>query len=355
MADKKELSLSKDLNLILKKVSRTLYLSINIMPDPIRFYMGLGYLVCRALDSVVDAPQLPRHEKLEMLQAVRAIDDSSNRKNLAEAGIRLAPETANASEMELMRNFGKILDLYSLLPEERKPVLKMLFNGISEGMETDISNFDGINLAAFQQASDLDKYCHLIGGVPGIFWASLYRDYFLSRNSSETNLPTDEDGDKIGKALQITNILKDMATDIKNGRCYIPYSDLLSVGMLPRDMKNPDNFAKIKPIVNKWLLWGINNLDCSERFMQTIPKKDLSLRAAVIWPVYWAEDTFDAIARANTLDIAQRPKITRGRVYSTMLKTPPLLLSNTAFARGYRFRRETLMMSLENFKTGEEL
>lgn len=354
MADIKEQSLSKDLNLILKKVSRTLYLSIRIMPEPVRFYMGLGYLVCRALDSVVDAPQLPRHEKLEMLHAVRAIDLPENRKNLAEAGTRLAPQTANPSEMELMRNFGRILDLYANVPEDRRDLLKMLFNGISEGMEIDVGTFDGMNLTALQQASDLDRYCHLIGGVPGIFWAGLYREYFLARNPEETNLPSDEDGDRIGKALQITNILKDMATDIKNGRCYIPYSDLLSVGMLPRDMKNPDNFLKLKPIVNKWIMWGVDNLDCSERFMLTIPKRDLSLRAAVVWPVYWAEDTFDAVAKANTLDLSQRPKISRNRIYSTMLKTPPILLSNTAFVRGYRFRRETLTISLENFNNGEK-
>ena len=353
MADNKELYLSKDLNLILKKVSRTLYLSISIMPAPVRFYMGLGYLVCRALDSVVDAPQLPRHEKLEMLQAVYSIDGAENRKSLSEAGIRLAPETANASEMELMRNFGRILDLYASVPEDRKPLLKMLFNGIAEGMEIDVRTFDGTNLTALQQASDLDRYCHLIGGIPGIFWTRLYREYFLIRNPDEKNLPSDEDGDSIGKALQITNILKDMAADVKNGRCYIPYSDLLSAGLLPRDLKNPENFIKMKPIINNWLLWGIDNLDCAERFMQTIPKKDLSLRAAVIWPVYWAEDTFDAVANFNPLDIAQRPKIKRNRIYSTIIKTPPLLLSNTAFVRGYRFRRETLMMSLKNFNNGE--
>lgn len=350
----KELFLSNKINLILKKVSRTLYLSIRIMPDPIRFYMGLGYLVCRALDSVVDAPQLPRNEKLEMLYAVRSIDDENSRKQLADAGVRLAPETANQSEMELMRYFGDILALYPIVPDEKKPLLKMLFNGISEGMEIDVNNFDGKNLAALQNETDLDRYCHLIGGVPGIFWSSLYRDYFLSRNPNEKNLPSDEDGDCIGKALQITNILKDMSVDIKNGRCYLPCSDLNSIGIEPNDLRDPGNFHKIIPLVKKWLNWGIRNLDRAEHFMCCIPRKDMSLRAAVIWPVYWSEDTFDAIANANILDISQRPKIKRSRIYSTMLKTPPLLLSNTAFVHGYRFRRETLMLSIDSLKKGEK-
>ena len=49
---------------------------------------------------------------------------------------------------------------------------------------------------------------------------------------------------------------------------------------------------------------------------------------------------------ANLLDPETRPRITRSRVYATIAATPPLLLSNTAFARGYRFRRETLIGSI---------
>jgi farnesyl-diphosphate farnesyltransferase len=355
MAEKKTTLISGEIRRLLKSVSRTLYLSINIMPEPVRSYQGLGYLVCRALDSVVDAPQLPRAEKLEMLKLVRGIDNPENCRMIAEAGKRLAPEAANASETELLSKFGRILDLYRKVPEEGKTCLRKLFKGIAEGMETDVRNFDGISLASFSQPEELDRYCHLIGGVPGIFWAEVYRDYFLGRNPEETNLPTDEDGDNIGKALQITNILKDIAADIKNGRCYIPSAELAAVGLCPEDLRNPDNYVKLRPIIKKWLIWGIEHLDSAEHFMRTIPKKDLALRAAVIWPVYWSEDTFDAVAKSNVLDAARRPKISRRRIYSTIMSTPPLLLSNTAFARGYRFRRETLMLSVESPLTGDKI
>ena len=354
MADKKNTLISEEARRILKSVSRTLYLSINIMPEPVRSYQGLGYLVCRALDSVVDAPQLPRKEKIEMLKLVRGIDNSENCRLLSEAGKRLAPEAANASETELLAKFGRILDIYREVPEEKKPCLRKLFKGIAEGMETDVKNFDGVNLSSFRQPEELENYCHLIGGVPGIFWAEIYRDYLLSRNPEETNLPSSEEGDNIGKALQITNILKDIAADIKNGRCYIPSSELNAAGLCPEDLRNPENYEKLRPVIKKWLIWGIANLDSAEHFMQAIPKKEFALRAAVIWPVYWSEDTFDAVAKANVLDAARRPKISRGRIYSTIMSTPPLLLSNTSFVRGYRFRRETLMLSVESPLTGEK-
>ena len=57
----------------------------------------------------------------------------------------------------------------------------------------------------------------------------------------------------------------------------------------------------------------------------------------------------------QNMTISRRPKISRRRIYSTIMATPPLLVSNMAFARGYRFRRETLMLSMESSVTEENL
>lgn len=342
MTSQKETLISKETKNILKNVSRTLFLSINILPEPMRSYMGLGYLICRALDSVVDAPSMPEEDKLEILQLIRGIDKKENCSRIAKVSCSLASSAANEAETELLLKFGRILELYADVPENEKPILNDLFCGIAEGMEIDVKTFAGKKIQAFNKPEDLEKYCHLIGGVPGIFWARLYREQFLRNNPNASNLPREEDGDNIGKALQITNILKDIAADIKNGRCYIPLSDLASVELKPEDLQNPANLEKLRRILNKWIRWGIENLDSTEDFLAAVPKKNMALRAAVIWPVYWAEDTFTAIARTNTLDFEQRPKISRRRVYSTIISTPPMLLSNIAFRRAYRFRRETL-------------
>ena len=106
-----------------------------------------------------------------------------------------------------------------------------------------------------------------------------------------------------------------------------------------------DKFLPSKKFL-KWMGWAVDRLDQCEAFVLAIPKTELALRAAVIWPVYWGMDTLEKIAVANLLDPAGRPRIKRNRIYTTILSTPPLLLSNTAFSMGYRFRRETLMVAL---------
>lgn len=323
-----------------------MYLSINIMPEPLKSYMGLGYLICRAMDTVVDTVGMPVAEKIELLQLMRGIDTEGNPAKIEAQFKRLAVFTSNPEEKELLSKFGKIAELYKLVPQKEKPLFKMLFSGIAEGMEIDAKTFDGKNLSSLKTTADLEKYCHLIGGVPGIFWAGLYREYMLSKKPLERELPTDEDGERIGCALQITNILKDMATDIKNGRCYIPAEELFYSGISLSELSDINTYQKLKPLIVKWQKWGIERLDSCERFLYTIPKREFAMRAAVIWPVYWSADSLEAVAHANVLNILEKPKISRSRIYSTIISTPPLLLSNMAFSRKYRFRRETLMLSL---------
>jgi len=146
-----------------------------------------------------------------------------------------------------------------------------------------------------------------------------------------------------------------MAADLKNGRGYIPESDLASVGLKPEDLLNQDSIRALRPVIEKWQRWGLNCLDRSEPFVYAVPKTDFAMRAAVIWPVYWSADTMEAVSRSNPLDSSARPRISRRRIYSTIASTPPLLLSNTAFTRGYRFRRETLMLSMSTNDNGGKI
>jgi len=150
----------------------------------------------------------------------------------------------------------------------------------------------------------------------------------------------------LGSALQMTNILKDLAADLRLGRCYIPQEDLAARNLKPSDLLLASNMGRLRDITVKWMYWVLDRLDQCEAFVSAIPKTEMSLRAAAIWPVYWAMDTLEQVAHSNLLDPENIPRVKRNRIYSTIAATPPLLLSNTAFSRGYRFRRETLIGSI---------
>jgi len=344
--DKSGARLSGEIKNILKKVSRSLYLSVNILPEPLRTHMGLGYLLCRALDTVTDAPGVAAAEKLQVLELARGFARPEAQDALAKKFAALAAQATHQGERELLLKSGKIFSVYASVPSEDKNLFDALVSGVAAGMETDVRAFAGGTPAALKTGADLERYCSLIGGVPGVFWARLYRAAIRRSNAGAVNFPSEKDAELIGSALQLTNILKDLAGDLRLGRCYLPQEDLDTRNMTPADLLRPANMGRVRELTSKWTYWAIDRLDQCEGFVAAIPKTELALRAAVIWPVYWAMDTLEEAAHSNLLDPQDRPRIKRSRVYATIAATPPLLLSNTAFARGYRFRRETLIGSI---------
>ena len=366
---------SGDLKNILKDVSRTLYLSISILPEPLKTSMAMGYLVARTMDTVTDCPALDAGAKREMLGLFRGLENKNNAWALGGRIKLAAQQIPSQKEKELLFKFEKIAALYADFTAAELAPLKALVDGVAKGMEMDLDAFpgagipgpfgigakdpgvghrlrarsvvpDGEGVTALKTEDDLKRYCALIGGAPGVFWARLYRETIRRNNINLGKLPSETEAGLIGSALQITNILKDMSADLRIGRCYLPQPDLDGAGLRPEDLLNPEKMDSLRPVVYKWICWAVEQLDLSEKFLASIPKTELALRAAFIWPIYWAMDTLQEISRANLLKPSCRPKITRGRVYSTMASTPLLLLSNTAFARGYRFRRETLIVQI---------
>ena len=100
----------------------------------------------------------------------------------------------------------------------------------------------------------------------------------------------------------------------------------------------------MQPLLSKWIRRAVSGLDVSERYIRTLPKTRIGMRAAVIWPVYWAMDTLAEIAKArHLLDPSRRTKISRVKIYSAILRTSITLSSDMAFMKGYRLRRETLL------------
>ena len=331
-----------ELKRILKDVSRTLYLSINILPDRLKASMALGYLVARTMDTIVDCPAIAPETKRGMLDLFRGLENKKNAEALSALIKQAAQAVPDPKEKALLARFERIAGLYALFPERELAPLQALVNGVAGGMEMDLAIF-GASLSALTAEADLERYCAFIGGEPGVFWARLYGITIRRNGINPGDFPSEKDAALIGSALQITNVLKDMSADLSIGRCYLPQSDLDSVRLRPADLLKPENMGALRPVVYKWILWAVTRLDLSERFLASIPKTELALRAAFIWPVYWAMDTLQAIAKADLLTPSGRPKIKRSRIYSTIASTPAPLLSNTAFARSYRVRREALI------------
>jgi len=338
----KVVKLDKDLDKLLKKVSRTLYLSISILPQYLKTMLGTGYLICRAMDTIVDSSNLNNLEKKELLDLfILSIEKDKNILISSPILIKAAKDLLDKGEKKLIEEYYKVLDFVQKFDNEEKKVILMLVKGIASGMKMDIDFFERGKLSAFKTENELINYCHKIGGIPGIYWHEVYNLYTKNKLRTYNSIKLAYD---IGTALQTTNILRDLSYDLKQGRCYIPLEDLRQYNLNPEDLLNPDNIIKLKPLLAKWIVYTIDLLDSSEKFLFSLDKSHFRLRAAIVWPVYWAMDSLYEIVKNNPLK--SKSKISRKKIYLTMAKTPSILMSNRVFQRGYRFRRETLIVSI---------
>lgn len=326
-----------ELNTLLKHTSRSLYLSARLLPGPVRPAFCTAYLLCRYADSIADTSLLPTARRLHWIQTFPQFilqPDPQAQQQLVQ---EIIPSAANTYEEQLLRHFDTCRDAYARLAPVQQTLLIDVVHAVCRGMEMDLQIFPSETsgqVKALPTASELETYCHLMGGAPGVFWSRLI--------AGTVQLPVPEAdflalGRAIGDALQIVNILRDLPRDVRIGRCYFPADELQACGLDAQDLLDPANSARFEPVKQKWIAWGRQKLGAAAAYLAALPKTQLRHRAAVAWPVLWAADTLRKLeAEKDLLQPQRRVKIARARIYGTMLATPGLWLSDRLFIRWLR-------------------
>lgn len=322
-----------NLNELLKHTSRSLYLSARLLPNQVRDAFGVAYLLCRYADSIADTSLLPADQRLHWIKKFPALITDFDAKK-ANALVQEISSATNVYEEQLLRNLPACVQAFEKIPSlQRKSILDVV-HAVCCGMEIDLQTFPNETsgqILALSTEKELENYCHLMGGAPGIFWSELIASTVPLHTKRKIFLDL---GHSIGCALQIVNILRDLPRDVRIGRCYFPQTDLNEAELTATDLLLANNAYRFEPIKQKWIAWGRKKLSAAHAYYAALPKTQLRHRAAVAWPILWAADTLNKLEQTpNLLDPTVRVKITRGRIYSTMLLTAPLLCSNTIFSQ----------------------
>src|SRR5438874_12372773 len=100
---------------LLRQVSRSFYLSLAILPRPLREPIGLAYLLARAADTVADTRLIAREERVRHVEALRraCAGEASDVAAVAQAG---APHQARAAERRLLERLDEVLARLDALP-----------------------------------------------------------------------------------------------------------------------------------------------------------------------------------------------------------------------------------------------
>jgi len=322
-----------DLQTLLKHTSRSLYLSARLLPVDVRDAFGTAYLLCRYADTIADTSLLPAEKRLYWISLFPKCVEEQNASLFDAITQEISSATTNIYEAQLLHHLSDCLQAYSRLPAAQQRAILQVVNAVCDGMKIDLQVFPDEKsgqVGCFSAKQDLENYCHLMGGAPGVFWSQLIADALSLSSDANTFLTL---GKNIGDALQIVNILRDLPRDLRIGRCYFPQEDLTEHHLKAEDLLQPENSPRFEPIKQKWIDWGRMKLKSAYAYFNMLPKKQPFHRAAVAWPVLWAADTLNKLEQEkNLLDPALRVKISRCRIYGTMAATLPILLSNQLFS-----------------------
>ena len=186
---------------ITRRSASNLAFAFIMLPAERRRSMCSLYAFCREVDDVADADEVPTNDRRLALAKWRE-------------DLRLAT-TGGDPEFPVNQELKPVIERYGLSFD--------LFDELLKGVESDLDTF------RYQTDDDLQAYCYRVASVVGL----LSIEIFGYRNPQ-----CHEYAVQLGLALQYTNILRDVWSDAKRGRIYLPLDDLQRFGVSEDDLLN---------------------------------------------------------------------------------------------------------------------
>jgi phytoene synthase len=184
---------------IARRQAKNFYYAFVALPAPRRNAICAVYAFMRQADDLADDESVPRDERRRRLEAWRA----AWRESGAGAG---GADPVFRAVGDAARRFSIPLGL-----------LEELVAGVAADLES-----DGQRADTYATFADLYRYCYGVASVVGLVCIRIfgYRDPAAEKLAEET-----------GVALQLTNILRDVAEDAARNRVYLPVEDLAAHGL----------------------------------------------------------------------------------------------------------------------------
>ena len=337
---------------LLRGVSRSFYLTLRVLPSSLRQSVGLAYLLARAADTIADTRLLSPSRRLDHLLAFRGqIEGPARLEPLQQIETEITEKQSVPAERELLMSLPAAFSLLEGLPEPDRYLVREAVQTLTHGMESDLVTFpaeDSDLVGCIEDAAALDQYIYQVAGCVGEFWTGITMTHVPALRTWDKRRMS-ETGVAFGKALQLTNVLRDVPKDLRIGRCYLPREDLVAIGMSPEELLDPANGTAARPALVEWLQMALEYYGSAERYLLAIPRKCPRLRLAVLWPILIGLATLAKLAgNERWLDPACPSRVSRGWVYRTLALSWPGVHSNRIVSAWIAGLRRQVEAALEN-------
>ena len=317
---------------LLRGVSRSFYLTLRVLPSSLRQTVGLAYLLARAADTIADTRLLSPSRRLGHLLAFRQqLEGPARLEPLQQIELELTDKQSLPEERELLASLPAAFSLLEGLPEPDGHLVREVVRSLTRGMEADLITFpaeDSGLVGSIEAAAALDRYIYQVAGCVGEFWTAITMAHVPALKAWDSQRMS-ETGVAFGKALQLTNVLRDVPRDLRIGRCYLPRADLAVIGISPQDLLDPAKGDAARTVLVVWLQVAMEYYAAAEQYLLAIPRQNLRLRLAVLWPILIGLATLARLANNERwLDPACPSRVGRGWVYRTLVSSWPSVHSN---------------------------
>ncbi|WP_223643518.1 phytoene/squalene synthase family protein [Corallococcus sp. EGB] len=281
----------------LPRVSRTFALNIPLLPEPLDLAVTAAYLLCRIADTVEDeSPGGHQGALLDELAALVSLEpgwEARARSFARKARLALRDE-APPAEAELISDTETVLETLASLPSWVHPPIARCVRTMTGGMNQ-IQRLHG-GSGQVMGLPDLQAtfmYCYYVAGVvgemlTGLFVASaprvVWREAWLMPRASA-----------FGRALQLTNILKDVREDLDRGTCWLPRDRMAAHGLTPATLVLPSLRARAVALMDELVAVTRRELDVALEYSLALPAEEPGLRLFCLYPLFFAAATLNAV------------------------------------------------------------
>ena len=232
-----------------KKSASNLALAFILLPREKRDAMSALYAFCRAVDDVADEDSVPTEKRREQLSAWR--------EDIQRACNNQSPK------FTLNQEFAPVIRQFKL------PFA--LFDELIKGCEMDLETL------RYENFEELELYCYRVASVVGL----LSIEIFGYQNPAVHDYAV-----HLGKALQLTNILRDVKNDAARGRIYLPRTEIQKFNVSEQDILDgrfSDNYYALAASI------AGRAKSYYARAQETLPVEDRQamVAAELMGSVYW--------------------------------------------------------------------
>jgi presqualene diphosphate synthase len=225
------------------------YWAMRLLPEARREAMFAVYAFCRDVDDIADSDDPPAAKRAELARWRRDIE-----------AIYTRPVGSG-----LLRVLAEVAATYKLRRED--------FLAVIDGMEMDAA----ADIRA-PSLAELDLYCDRVASAVGR----------LSVRIFGTDVPAaDRVASALGRALQLTNILRDLAEDAARGRLYLPHELLSAQGITEREPQAVLRHARLGAVCEQLAEIAERHFADARSAMRDCPRRAMR-PAAVMGAVYHA-------------------------------------------------------------------